>query len=106
MSIDKKKILMYEETFPSARDCRMKSVSPRNALPSYEYLESIRHSIPKELYAYNLRNLLQWNTEEPIPARRNRDCHGLFAKVRLIRYLLIEEEFSRLLYPKRIFLCI
>lgn len=72
MSINKKKILMYEEIFPSARDCRMKSVSPRNALPSYEYLESIRHSIPKELYAYNLRNLLQWNTENVSPEMRLR----------------------------------
>lgn len=77
MSINKKKILMYEETFPSARDCRMKSVSPRNALPSYEYLESIRHSIPKELYAYNLRNLLQWNTENVSPEMRLRMLEGV-----------------------------
>lgn len=77
MSINKKNILMYEETFPSARDCRMKSVSSKNALLSYEYLESIRHSIPKELYAYNLRNLLQWNTENVSLEMRLRMLEGV-----------------------------
>ncbi|MCQ2472229.1 MAG: hypothetical protein MJ147_09365 [Clostridia bacterium] len=62
MSINDAKILKWVGKYPSAFDCRMKLKSPLDALPCYEYLESIRTQIPNELYAYNLRSLLEFNT--------------------------------------------
>ena len=77
MSINLDVIGKYLEVYPTPADCRMKSVSTRDALPSYEYLESIRSSIPKELYAYNLRALLQCNTENVSPEIRLRMLEGV-----------------------------
>lgn len=67
MSINMSKIQRMSELYPTAVDCRRKATSTSDALPCYEYLESLRESIPKELYAYNLRVLLQFCTEN-VPA--------------------------------------
>lgn len=55
MSINLTKIQELTRIFPTANDCRLKSKSPMDAVPCYEYLESLRSLIPKELYAFNLR---------------------------------------------------
>lgn len=52
------------DQYPQAYECIGKAVSPNDALPSYEFLNSIRKEIPKELYAYYLRVLLQSNTKD------------------------------------------
>ena len=77
MSIDIARIIKLSEVYTSANECRMKATSPSDVYPCYEYLESIRHSIPKELYAYNLRALLQFCTEKVPPEMRLRMLEGV-----------------------------
>lgn len=77
MSIDRRIILELSEIYPSARECRMRADSISDALPCYEYLESLRATIPKELYAYNLRALLQYNTENVSVEMRLRMLGGV-----------------------------
>lgn len=67
MSINKDIIRELSDKYPSAMECRMKANSSSDALPCYEYLESIRSTIPPSLYAFNLRALLQYNTKN-VPA--------------------------------------
>jgi len=62
MSLDVKKCLSQEDRFPEVRECISKSTRMDDALPSYEYLYSLKDSIPKELYAYYYRRILQMNT--------------------------------------------
>jgi hypothetical protein len=63
MSINLSKIRELSKKYPVASDCRMKSKSSMDALPCYECLDSLRPLIQKELYAFNLRALLQFNTK-------------------------------------------
>ena len=63
MSLDIKKCLSQENAHPEVRECISKSTRMDDALPSYEYLYSLKDSIPKELYAYYYRRILQMNTE-------------------------------------------
>lgn len=62
MSLDEKKWQVQDELYPQVSECISKSVSPKDALPSYEYLLKLRGSIPEELYAYYFRKILQMNT--------------------------------------------
>lgn len=62
MSLDIKKCLAQENAYPAVRECISKSTRMDDALPSYEYLYSLKDSIPKELYAYYFRRILQMNT--------------------------------------------
>ena len=62
MSLDNKKWWIQRDEYPQVLECIGKSKTPLNALPSYEYLNTLRKDIPKELYAYYLRILLQMNT--------------------------------------------
>ena len=62
MSLDEGKWRTQCDGFPDARDCRMKSTEILDALPSYEYLFSLKKEMPKELFAYIYRELLKWNT--------------------------------------------
>lgn len=62
MSLDNKVWLDQRDKYPRVMECIGKSKTPRDAYPSYEYLKSLREDIPKELYAYYLRKLLQMNT--------------------------------------------
>lgn len=77
MSINMTKILELSKIYPTASDCRRKSKSPMDALPCYEYLESLRSIIPKELYAFNLRALLQFNTKNVSVEMRLRMLDGV-----------------------------
>ena len=62
MSLDKKIWRNQLDDYPEVEDCIRQSKSPTDALPSYEYLYAFKDRIPKELYAYCLRRLLQFNT--------------------------------------------
>jgi len=77
MSINLTKIQELSKIYPTASDCRLKSKSPMDALPCYEYLESLRSLIPKELYAFNLRALLQFNTKNVSIEMRLRMLDGV-----------------------------
>jgi hypothetical protein len=46
-------------------------------LITYEYLDSLRPLIPKELYAFNLRALLQFNTKNVSVEMRLRMLDGV-----------------------------
>lgn len=61
MSINMTKIRELSKIYPTVSDCRRRSKSPMDALLCYEYLESLHSLIPRELYAFNLRALLQFN---------------------------------------------
>lgn len=77
MSINLTKIQELSKIYLTASDCRLKSTSPMDALPCYEYLESLRSLIPKELYAFNLRALLQFNTKNVSIEMRLRMLDGV-----------------------------
>ena len=77
MSINLTKIRELSEMYPTDRDCRMKFSSSMDALPCYEYLESLRPSLPKDLYAYNLRALLQFSTKNVSVEMRLRMLDGV-----------------------------
>ena len=62
MSIDKNLCFKQLENHLEVADCIRQSKSASDALPSYEYLYALKSNIPKELYAYYLRKLLQFNT--------------------------------------------
>ena len=62
MSLDNKIWLKQLSEYPQVSECIGKSKTRLDALPSYEYLNSLRKDIPKELYAHYLRTLLQYNT--------------------------------------------
>ena len=62
MSLDNKLWLKQLNEYPHVTECVSKSKTPLDAFPSYKYLNSLRKDIPKELYAYYLRKLLQYNT--------------------------------------------
>lgn len=49
--------------YPQVDECLGKTKSRHNALPSYQFLFGLKQIIPKELYAYYYRKLLQFNTE-------------------------------------------
>lgn len=78
MSINIANIRELSKTYPNDIDCRSKATSMLNALPCYEYLESIRTSIPHQLYTYNLRALLQYNTANVPADMRLRMLEGVF----------------------------
>ena len=77
MSINITKIQELSEIYPTARDCRMQAESYKDALPCYKYLEDLRSSIPKELYAFNLRELLKYNTNNVSVEMRLRMLDGV-----------------------------
>lgn len=62
MPIDRKKCISLSDKYPEIRECISQSKTFTDALPSYEYLFSKKDSIPKELYAFYFRKLLQMNT--------------------------------------------
>lgn len=62
MSLDQKKWLEQLDNYPEAKKCIRQAETLSNVLPSYEFLYSLKSQIPKELYAYYLRTLLQYNT--------------------------------------------
>lgn len=64
MSIDVGKCRDHLKKYPEAepRLCRTQSKSKNDALVCYEYLYNLKPKIPKELYAYSFRELLQFNT--------------------------------------------
>ena len=70
MSLDKEICKRQLQDYPEVDDCIRKSERMDNALPSYEYLFSLKDRIPKELYACYFRKLLQFNTRNvPIELR-------------------------------------
>ena len=62
MSLDERKWQRYLDQFPEVALCTTQSNSMHDALPCYEYLYSLKPQIPKELYAFYFRKLLQMNT--------------------------------------------
>ena len=62
MSLDTKIWLKQLDDYPEVLECIGQSKTPLNALPSYEYLYTLKNKIPKELYARFLRKLLAYNT--------------------------------------------
>lgn len=62
MSIDRGKIAKYQEQYPQIMDCIGQSKTVHDALPSYIFLRDLRPEIPKELYAFYFRKLLQMST--------------------------------------------
>lgn len=62
MSLDDLELLKYDELYPKVRECISKSRNPNDVLPSYDYLYKFKNKIPKELYAYYYRQLLQMST--------------------------------------------
>ena len=62
MSLNNRVWLDQLDDYPEVADCIRQSGNPHDALPSYEYLYKFKGKIPKELYAYYLRRLLQFNT--------------------------------------------
>ncbi len=52
----------YQDEYPEVMECTIQSSSMHNALPCYEYLYKFKEKVPKELYAYNLRRLLEFST--------------------------------------------
>ena len=62
MGLDRKKCIELSDEYPEVRDCISQSTDKTNALPSYEYLFKLKGIIPKELYAYYFRTILQMNT--------------------------------------------
>lgn len=63
MSLDEGKWKEYYNQYPEAKECTIQSKNVENALPCYEYLYKLKPEIPKELYAYLFRKLLQFNTK-------------------------------------------
>ena len=62
MSLDEKIWCKQLEEYPKADECIGKSATKTNTLPSYQYLYKLKNEIPKELYAYQFRRLLAYNT--------------------------------------------
>ncbi len=62
MSLDEGKWKKYYDQYPEVALCTTQSNSMKNSLSCYEFLYSLRLKIPKELYAFHLRKLLQMNT--------------------------------------------
>lgn len=62
MSLNEGKWKKYYDNYPEVRECRTQSKTSENALPCYEYLYNLKPKIPKELYAYVFRDLLQFST--------------------------------------------
>lgn len=62
MSINIKKCKTLIEMYPEIQLCIRKSSSMKDALPSYEYLYSLKPKIPKELYVFYFRTLLLMNS--------------------------------------------
>lgn len=62
MSLDEKKWQAQIDDYPAVVYCISQSNTPTDALPSYEYLFNLKGKIPKELYAYYFRRILQMNT--------------------------------------------
>ena len=62
MSLNNRVWLDQLDDYPEVAECIRQSGNPHDALPSYEYLYKFKGKIPKELYAYYLRRLLQFNT--------------------------------------------
>ena len=62
MSLDNIRLNEYEKELSRVSLCIGKSKSMNDALPCYEYLYKIKNKIPKELYAYYYRSLLQMST--------------------------------------------
>lgn len=62
MSLDEAKWKKYDEQYREAGECIRQSNSMKDALPCYEYLYKLKPYIPKELYAYHFRKLLNMNT--------------------------------------------
>lgn len=62
MSLDNRKWEQYDKKFPKVRECITQSKSMNDALDNYEYLYKLKSEIPKELYAFYFRNLLQMST--------------------------------------------
>lgn len=50
------------DDYPSVLECISQSKTKTDALPSYQYLFNLKDNIPKELYAYYFRKILQMNT--------------------------------------------
>ena len=70
MSLNKELCRKQLEDYPEVDDCIRQSKSMDNALPSYEYLYSLKGRIPKELYTCYFRKLLQYNTRNvPVELR-------------------------------------
>lgn len=70
MSLDREICKKQLKDYPEAGDCVGKTKRMDDALPSYEYLYSLKGKIPKELYAYCFRKLLQFNTSNvPVELR-------------------------------------
>ena len=62
MSLDEEKWRKFDEKYSKVSECTRKSASMKDALPCYEYLYKLKDTIPKELYAFYFRKLLQMNT--------------------------------------------
>lgn len=77
MSLDEKKWLSQQEKHPEVLKCIAQSKTMNDALPSYKYLFSLKNSIPKELYAYYFRKLLQMNTANVPVALRLKMFEGV-----------------------------
>lgn len=62
MSLDERKWMEYDDKYPNVRLCTIQSKSMKDSLACYEFLYRLKSEIPKELYAFNFRRLLQMNT--------------------------------------------
>lgn len=62
MSLDEGKWWNQIDDHPEVNDCIGQSKTPIDARPSYEFLYNLKGSIPKELYAFYFRRILQMNT--------------------------------------------
>lgn len=62
MSLDEGKWKQYDNQYPEAALCTTQSNSMKDSLACYEYLYELKPKLPKELYAFYFRKLLQMNT--------------------------------------------
>lgn len=62
MSLDEKKWQQYYDQYPEVSECIGQAKTLSNALPCYEHLFRLKSTIPKELYAFYFRKILQFNT--------------------------------------------
>ena len=62
MSLDEGKWKQYDVQYRDAALCTTQSNSMNDSLACYEYLYKLKSKLPKELYAFYFRRLLQMNT--------------------------------------------
>ena len=77
MSLNEKKCLDHDDFFPEAALCIEQSKTMTDLRPCYEYLYNLKQKIPKDLFAYHFRRLLQMGTHNVSKALRLKMFEGL-----------------------------